>query len=139
MNTWKSIAVQTFPEHLSGLDAFQKPHMSIYQVFFKLRKDVERYIQSENHEGMARVFKFTEWCFEQRQSNSDVWNAAATAFLEHLADDDESAKIIPAWVKPEIFLAMKSEFQKRRERDGKGKFQELLEKYNQVNSTDFQT
>ncbi len=138
MSTWKRIALQLFPEHSSGLDAFQKPHMSIYQVFFKLRQDVESYIRTDNQEGLARVFRFAEWCFEQRKSSPDVWNAAATALLEHLADDDVSTQIIPLWVKPDIFLAMKSEFKKRRERDREGKFQELLEHYNRVNSTDFQ-
>jgi hypothetical protein len=138
MSTWKRIAVELFPEHSSGLDAFQKPHMGIYQIFFALKRDAQKYIQAENQEGLARVFKFTEWCFEQRKNSPDIWNAAATAFLEHLADDDEAAKIIPLWVKPNIFLDMESEFKKRRERDGVGKFQKLLEEYNQINSTNFQ-
>ena len=112
--------------------------MSIYQVFFKLQKDGKVYIQTGNQEGLARIFKFVEWCFAQRNRNRDIWNAAATAFLEHLADDDESAAIIPLWVKPDIFLEMEDEFKKRRERDGEGKFQKLLEEYNRYNSTDFQ-
>jgi len=87
---------------------------------------------------MEKIFKFTEWCLSQRKRNGDIWNAAATAFLEHLADEDERAEIIPFWVKPEIFLEMKSEFKKRREYKGEGKFQILLEKYNKTNSTDFQ-
>ena len=76
----------------------------------------------EIRKALKEIFKFTEWCFEQRNRNPDIWNAAATAFLEHLADNDERAEIIPSWVKPEIFLDMKSEFKKRRERDGEGKF-----------------
>ena len=138
MSTWKRIAVQSFPEHSSGWDAFKKPHMTIYQVFFALRKDVQEYIKTGNQEGLSRVFNFTEWCYEQKQNSPDIWNAAATAFLEHLADDDESAAIIPYWVKPDIFIAMKSEFKKRREQDGEGKFQKLLGMYNQINSTNFQ-
>jgi hypothetical protein len=138
MSTWKRLAVELFPEHSSGSDAFQKPHMNIYQVFFTLKEDVEKYIKADDQEGLARVFKFTEWCYEQANSNPDIWNAAATAFLEHLADDDEGAAIIPVWVKPDIFLDMKAEFQKRRERDGEGKFQILLEQYNQFNATSFQ-
>ena len=138
MSTWKRLAIQLFPERNVGLDAFRRPHMSIYQVFFKLKKDGEVYIQTGNQEGLARIFKFVEWCFAQRNRNWDIWNAAATAFLEHLADDDESAAIIPLWVKPDIFLEMENEFKKRRERDGEGKFQKLLEEYNRYNSTDFQ-
>ena len=138
MSTWKKIVLQLFPEHSSGMDAFQKPHMTIYQVFFQLKEDVDEYIQTENQDGLTRVFKLVEWCFNQRHRNGDIWNAAATAFLEHLADNDKRAEIIPSWVKPDVFLAMKSEFKKRRERDGAGKFQILLEKYNQANSTNFQ-
>jgi hypothetical protein len=138
MSTWKRLAVRLFPEHSSGLDAFQKPHMSIYQVFFALKDDVDEHIQLNNQEGLKRVFEFTEWCFEQKNHSQDIWNAAATAFLEHLADNDKRAEIIPTWVKPDIFLAMKSEFKKRRERDGAGKFQILLENYNQANLTNIQ-
>lgn len=138
MSTWKRIAVQLFPEYSSGLDAFQKPHMNIYQVFFRFEKDIDKYIEANNQEILAKIFKFTEWCFEQRKSNRDIWNAAATAFLEHLADKDERAEIIPLWVKPDVFLDMKDEFKKRRERKGVGKFQILLKKYNQANSTNFQ-
>jgi hypothetical protein len=138
MSTWKKIVVQLFPEYTSGSDAFQKPHMTIYQVFFKFERDVDKFIESKDQQSLAKIFKFTEWCFSRRNRNRDIWNAAATAFLEHLADEDERAEIIPFWVKPEIFLAMKSEFKKRRERKGEGKFQILLEKYNQINATDFQ-
>jgi len=138
VSTWKRIAVQLFPEHHSGFDSFQKPHMTIYQIFFQLRKDAEEYIRTGNQEGLRRIFTFVEWCFEQRNRNSNVWNAAATAFLEHLADDDQGAAVIPAWVKPDIFKEMQSEFMKRRERDGEGKFQLLLDDYNRVNFTDLQ-
>jgi hypothetical protein len=135
MSTWKQMAVQSFPEHSTGFWAFKKRHMNIYQVFFALKEDAETYIQTDNQEGLERIFKFTEWCFDHQDRNPDIWNAAATAFLEHLADDDSRAAIIPNWVRPDIFQAMQSEFQMRRERDGEGKYQILLEMYNQVRST----
>ena len=112
--------------------------MSIYQVFFILQEDARLYVKTGNHEGLARIFKLVEWCFEQRRRNGDIWNAAATAFLEHLADNDETAAIIPTWVKPDIFLDMRDEFKKRRDRKGDGKYQELVEEYNHINATDFQ-
>ena len=136
MSTWKRLAIELFPKHNRGWNAFQRSEMTIYQVFFVLRRDAEEYIRSENDEELGKIFKFAEWCFSHRKRSPDIWNAAATAFLEHLADEDVSAEIIPRWVKPEIFLAMRTEFQKRRERCEKGKFHELLEKYNSVNSID---
>lgn len=137
MSTWKRLAIQLFPEHNSGLYAFRRPDMTIYQVFFKLREDAVEYIRSDNRDALSRIFKFVEWCFIQGNRNGDIWNAAATAFLEHLADTDEEAAIIPYWVKPDIFLDMKDEFMERRERDGEGKSKKLLDEYNRVNSTDF--
>ena len=112
--------------------------MSIYQIFFRLKRDAEVDIPAGNQERLARIFKFVEWCFSQRNRNRDIWNAAATAFLEHLADDDESAAIIPTWVKPDLFIAMRNEFEVRRERDGEGKFQKLLDEFNRQHSTHFQ-
>jgi hypothetical protein len=132
MSTWKRIAIKLFPEHTSGSDAFQKPHMNIYQVFFQLKEDAEEYVRSNNQEGLERIFKFVEWCHEQGDRNPDIWNAAATAFLEHMADDDEGAVMIPVWVKPVVFKDMESEFKKRRERDGEGKFQLLLDNYKEI-------
>jgi hypothetical protein len=137
MSTWKRIPIQLFPEHTSGFDSFKKPHMTIYQVFFQLQKDAEEHIKTGNPESLARIFRLVEWCFEQRKRNPDIWLAAVTAFLEHLADDDKGAAVIPTWVKPDLFKAMQFEFKARRERDGQGKFQQLLENYNRVDSTDY--
>ena len=138
MRTWKRLAIELFPEHNVGWDAFRRPHMTIGQVFFKLKKDAELYIHTNDRDGLARIFKFVNWCFSQRNRNPKLAGIAATHFLEHLADNDESASIIPIWVQPEVFLYMENEFRRRRERDGEGKFRKLLDEYNRQNSTDFQ-
>ncbi len=138
MSTWKRLVIELFPERNVGWDAFRRPHMTIWQVFFKLRKDAEVYVKTDDRDGLERIFKLVNWCFSQRNRSRVLWDAAACAFLEHLADDDISAAIIPTWVKPDIFLEMEDEFRKRRERDGEGKFQMLLDEYNRQNSTSFQ-
>lgn len=112
--------------------------MTIDQVFFKLKKDMEQYIHTNDQDGLARIFKFVNWCFSQRNRNPKLAGIAATHLVEHLADNDESASIIPIWVQPEIFLYMENEFRRRRERDGEGKFKILLDEYNRRNSTDYQ-
>jgi len=111
--------------------------LGFYNLAPAARIECARHCGQEDREGLARIFKFTEWCFEQKELNQEVWSAAAGAFLEHLADHDQNAEIIPLRVKPEIFAEMQSEFKKRRERYGEGKFQKLLEKYNALNGTDF--
>jgi len=101
-------------------------------------KDLDNFIQSDDVDGLTRIFKLVHWCYSQRQRAPDLWNAAAAGFLEHLADEDERAKIIPFWVNPDQFDYMRDEFEKRRERKGQGKFRELLEAYNRVNNTRFE-
>ena len=138
MSTWRRLVVTLFPEHYKGSTGFQRPDESIYSIFWTLLKDLDNFIQSDDVDGLTRIFKLVHWCYSQRQRAPDLWNAAAAGFLEHLADEDERAKIIPFWVNPDQFDYMRDEFEKRRERKGQGKFRELLEAYNRVNNTRFE-
>jgi len=112
--------------------------MSIYQIFFKLERDLDNHIQSNDQDYLRRIFSLVNWCFDHRETADGIWNAAATAFLEHMADEDERAELIPNWVKPDLFADMRDEFEKRRERSGAGKFKVLLDKYNRVNNTNLE-
>lgn len=137
MSTWRRIAITLFPEHNKGSFGFQRPNMTIYQVFFELQYTIDKFIQEKDEKSIERIFTLVNWCFSQRKRAPDIWNAAATAFLEHLADADNRAMIIPKWVKPSIFEDMFDEFKKRREWNGEGKFKELLDEYNRINNTNF--
>ena len=137
MSQWRRLAIELFPEYNKGTVTFQRGDVSIYQIFFELIYNLDKKIETGDHEWIKNVFVYCEWCFKQKSRNPDIWNAAATAFLEHLADKDERAELIPEWVKPEIFKVMWSEFKKRRERAGEGKAQGLLDAYNKLNHTDF--
>jgi hypothetical protein len=57
--------------------------------------------------------------------------------VEHLADSDIRAELIPVWVKPDMFEDMQFEFMKRREWEGIGKAQKLFDEYNRINGTAF--
>jgi L-fucose isomerase-like protein len=138
VSTWKRKALELFPNHRDGRSSFQQPKMSIYQIYFKLKSDLDTYLQEKDQDAIGRIFSFVNWCFEQREQAPDIWNATATAFLEHLADTDERAELIPYWVKPEIFTAMRDEFYKRREKEGNGKFAILVEQFNRVNGTELE-
>lgn len=138
MSKWRRLAIELFPEYNRGSWAFQRPWMTIYQVFFELKSDLNPKIESGDVDWLKKVFSYCEWCFAQRNRNSDIWNAAATAFLEHLADEDVRAKLIPLWIKPDMFQDLWSEFKERRERCGEGKAQALLDAYNQFNGTEFE-
>ena len=137
MSKWRAQAVRLFPEYRKGCRAFQRSDVSLYRVFFELLDDLDEKIASEDDNWLARVFEYVEWCYAQRKRAPMVWNAAWTAFLEHMADSDDRAKLIPQLVKPPIFAFMWEEFKKRRDRCGEGKSGELLEVYNAFHGTDF--
>jgi hypothetical protein len=100
-------------------------------------RDADNFILKGDEDGLRRIFTLVNWCYSQRRRAPDLWEAAAAGFLEHLADKDDRAKIIPVWVSPGMFEYMRNEFEERRERAGDGKFRALLEAYNKHNHTNF--
>ena len=54
-----------------------------------------------------------------------------------MADDDRRAALIPQYVSPPMFDNMSPEFLMRRERNGVGKAQVLLDRYNESHGTQF--
>jgi hypothetical protein len=92
-------------------------------------------IETGDFDWVQNVFIYCEWCFKQRSRNPDIWNVTATAFLEHLADEDERVELIPRWLKPDIFEDMWDEVKKQRERKGAGLAQKLLDEYNKANNS----
>ena len=137
MSKWRRLVIELFPEYNKGFWAFQRGRMSLTMIFFELKNDLDEKIEIGDSEWIQNVFYFCEWCFKQRMRNPGIWNAAATAFVEHLADDEIRPKLIPIWVKPDMFEDMQYEFMKRREREGKGKAQQLFDEYNKVHGTEF--
>ena len=137
MSQWRAQAIRLFPENRRGSFAFQRRNMTIYQIFFELLYEFDEKIASGDFEWISRVFEYVEWCHRQKKRAPDIWNAAATAFLEHMADEDERAVLTPRFVKPPIFKDMWQEFMKRREREGRGKAIELLKDYNSHHGTQF--
>jgi hypothetical protein len=137
MSTWRRIVLTLFPERTKGYYGFQQPHMTIWSIFFEFEQRIDRFIEEKDDESISRIFILVSWCFSQRCRSSNIWCAAAAGFLEHLADTDTRAEIIPRWVTPPIFEDMRDEFEKRRERCGTGKFNRLLEEYNRYRQTNY--
>jgi hypothetical protein len=138
MSKWRHLAIELFPEYNKGSWAFQRGDMSLCMIFFELKYDLDKKTETEDTEWIRNVFIYCEWCFKQRRRNHGIWNQAATAFVEHLADEDARAELIPIWVKPDMFEDMQYEFMKRREWEGKGKAQILFDEYNKVHGTAFE-
>jgi hypothetical protein len=127
MSTWRQKAIALFPDNRWW---FQQKEATPYWVFFDLLPLVIEYHQIGNIEGLRRIYSYAAWCYEQKERAPQLWNAAATAFYEHLVDHDITLCAIPEWVPPEIFVAMQDEWYKRLERKEPGRFQGLVEHYN---------
>jgi hypothetical protein len=134
---WRRAATNLLPEYNRGLTIYDDPETSLYHVLFEVNRDLDKRILADDKAWLARVFGFAEICFEQRLTDPDSWNAVGAVLLEHLADHDNRLGVIVDYVSPEIFLVMKSEFKKRRDRKVKNGFSDLLEKYNAKRGTRF--
>lgn len=135
MEAWRKLAFELFPEHKGDyLDT-----ENIYSVLFDLEDMVEEAHRQNNEEDLIRIYKFTEWCYTQKDEDPDIWNAAAMTFYEHLLDSDQILWAIPYWVKSDTFQEKRGDFETRMELERRGEqFYELLDLYNEVNGTDFE-
>jgi hypothetical protein len=140
MSTWRRIALRLFPDMR---ETIQDEETTIWWVFFDLLPIALEAHKANDKDRLKNIYALAEWCHQQRRQAPELWKAAYAAFYEHLIDDEAAFEAIPYWVPPEIFHDMRDEFERRIEilegsgRWEKGKFQELLAKYNQVNGTEF--
>ena len=134
MEAWRNLAIELFPEYK---DIYSNTE-SIYSVLSDLEDMVDEAHQQNNEDNLARIYKFTEWCYSQKDNDPDIWDAASTTFYGHLLDSDQTLWAIPYWVKPDTFQEMRDEFETRMVLERRGaEFYKLLDLYNEVNGTDF--
>ena len=134
MSDWRKLALELFPELRTYI---RDKETTIYWLFFDLLPIAVAAHKAQNTKKLEVIYRFADWCHKQKDRAPDIWNAAYTAFYEHLVDDEVTLEAIPYWIKPGLFQDMRDEFEKRLERKGKGKFRELLKRYNEANSIDF--
>ncbi len=131
-NEWRELAIQLFPESV-GL--YQQESETVWDVLFDLLPNVAEAHETRNVDELTRIYKFTEWCHDQKDIDPEIWTAALAAFYEHLIDEEVVLHAIPRWVKPTTFKDLIATF---RERLGQEQYQQLLAEYNHVNGTDFE-
>ncbi|MGF6849846.1 glutaredoxin [Chitinophaga sp. W3I9] len=98
MSVWRKKAMECLPEFKKE---FQKPDISIYDVFIELLPATVAAHRNNDIEQLKRSYDFAEWCFKQK--TKDLWNAASVAFYEHLGDKEETSEKIQKWVKRDIY------------------------------------
>ena len=134
MEAWRRLAIELFPEYAGKYLNTD----SIYSVLSDLEDMVDEAHQQNNENDLVRIYKFTEWCYSQKDNDPDIWEAASITFYQHLLDNDLTLWAIPYWVKPDTFQEKRDDFETRMELERRGtKFYELLDRYNEVNGTDF--
>jgi hypothetical protein len=55
----------------------------------------------DDEDTLERVYLFAAWCYHQRRG-SDLGNAVAVSFYEHLFDDWSIRDQVAKWLEPEI-------------------------------------
>jgi hypothetical protein len=98
MSTWRSRALETFPELRTEIES---PDATLYEIFFTLLPWCRDAHDSGNDVVLSRIYGFAEWC--ARQPEKELWNPAGVAFYEHLADSQVTLAAIPRWVSRGVF------------------------------------
>lgn len=132
MEAWWRLAIELFPEYEGKyLNTY-----SIYSVLSDLEDMVDEVHRQNNEDDLVRIYKFTEWCYTQKDNDPDSWDAASMTFYQHLLDSDLTLWAIPYWVKPDTFREMRDEYETRMWLERRGaEFSKLLDLYDEVNGT----
>jgi hypothetical protein len=102
MSAWRQKAIDALPESKKD---FEDPNESIYLVFSTMLTAAIQFHKVGDSIRLRKIYGFAEWCF--RQKSKDLWNAAGTAFYEHLGDRPETLQEMNLWVKRETFLEIR--------------------------------
>lgn len=98
MTAWRRRALELFPELTDDIarDAF-----SPNALFFELLPFARDAHRQHDDDALHRVYGFAQWCHHQRRG-SQLPNAVAVAFYEHLFDDWGLREQTAPWLSPAV-------------------------------------
>lgn len=98
MAAWRRHALRLFPEIRDELDedAFS-PH-ALFFILLPFARDAH---QRSDEDALERIYAFAQWCHHQRVG-SELPNAVAVSFYEHLFDDWSMREDVVPWLSPRI-------------------------------------
>jgi hypothetical protein len=98
MAAWRRKAFELFPELRDDIesDAF-----SPYALFFMLLPFTRQAHRRGDDDALRRAYGFAQWCHHQRRG-SELPNAVAVAFFEHLFDDWSVREDVVPWLSPVV-------------------------------------
>ena len=135
MEAWRRLSIELFPEY----EGKYLNTDSIYSVLSDLEDMAYEGHRQNNEDDLVRIYKFTEWCYSQKDNDPDIWEAVSITFYKHLLDSDLKLWAIPYWVKPDTFREMRDENEIRMWLERRGaEFSRLLDLCDEVNGTDLE-
>lgn len=102
MSTWRQKAIECAPELRPE---FEATDLTPYTVFMELLPVTKQAHINNDHEKLAKIYAFAEWCHKQKDEN--LWNAVGVCFYEHLVDTDETFLAFTNWIKKEIYVEIR--------------------------------
>lgn len=102
MSTWRKKAIACLPELRQE---FERSDLSPDDVFMAMLPALKRAHIDNYQERLKSIYQYAQWCLIQRDKR--LWNAAAVAFYEHLADSDETFLHFTTWIPRNIYLEIR--------------------------------
>ena len=96
---WRRRADELLPELRTELA--RTPKLTPYGVLFELLTFVRLAHRRDDHDALRRGYAYALWCHLQRWA-SDLPNAAAVAFYEHLFDEWGDRLAVVPWLAPTV-------------------------------------
>jgi hypothetical protein len=112
MSVWRRKAMVLLPKERREL---QQPDYSTYLFLSALLRAVVHAHQVRDEALLREYYAYPAWCLRQRAEH--LWNAAGTAFYEHLADHEETCADMPRWVSRDIYNEVRELIARRAEVD----------------------
>ena|SRR5215207_1660379 len=103
MSAWRRKAETLLPELHADFadDEPLTPHLAFFAVLPFVR---DAHVRGDD-DALRRAYALAQWCFHQR-SGSDLANAVAVSFYEHLFDDWRLRKEVVGWLEPQVVEAV---------------------------------
>ena len=95
---WRRYALDIFPEFHEDIGHEAR---SPYELFFLLLPFARDAHKRGDEDALRRIYGFAQWCHHQRRG-SELPNAVAVAFYEHLFDDWSLREQVVPWLSPRV-------------------------------------
>jgi len=124
MAAWRRIALELFPE----ADEFTiDDWFSSYALFFWLLPFSRAAHQRDDEDALRRSYGFAQWCWHQRRG-SELRNAVAVSFYEHLFDHWKLHEQVVPWLELGVRSSIWTLWEDRLDQDKRKELRRLFDR-----------